>query len=1160
MPDRDFRIARTTREALGIQQPVFVTNGNLQSLYNDANALSYAYNKAIKEKGDADSSYLSAGKLHATAVLHMLYQNVLDTYLRETNPDLFSRILPVVDGQEQLKEVLRFYDNQFPSPLLRSRQVDIVLYNLEGVRAFFIHQVMMNNPALVSAASPLVEPKGIVFPQATGALQSLIGSYTRTMDGKIGHSDEDDIFAFLTKPARLYPNSLTQQIEYILREWADLLSDELKLLLQSGLDFIHQEEKDHGGFGNGGGAPMEVPDYSGMNNEYEAFSADLDWMPRVVMIAKCTLVWLDQLSKFYHRDIRTLDQIPDEELDKLAQRGFTALWLIGLWERSDASKRIKVMCGNPDAEASAYSLKNYEISHTIGGWPALEDLRRRCEARGIRLASDMVPNHTGLDSDWMYQHPEYFMSQDYSPFPSYTFNGPDLSDNPDIEIKLEDHYYDRTDAAVTFRRVDRRTGETRYVFHGNDGTSMPWNDTAQLDYLKPETREAVIQQILHVARNFHIIRFDAAMTLAKRHIQRLWYPKPGNGGDIAGRFMYALSDEEFNRLIPQEFWREVVDRIAQEVPDTLLLAEAFWMMEGYFVRTLGMHRVYNSAFMNMLKNQENQKYRMAIKNTLVFEPEILKRYVNFMNNPDEETAIAQFGDGNRYFSICTILATLPGLPMFGHGQIEGFREKYGMEYRRAYWDEKPNQWMIDEHERRIFPLLRKRYLFSGVEYFNIYDAWNNGKVEESIFAYVNGHGTERTLVIVNNQFERVSANIKLSCPKLRKESDGNETVTVSLAENLGLHFGGRHYLVWDNFSTGLTYLMPSIKLYEEGYNFTIDGYDSRVLWNIREVEDFDGSYEKLYRFLDGGGVKNINVALTLLRLKPVYKEMEDLRSDNFFSLLEDLLYARGNAASERKLLLLIAQTFTRLNAVAETFDESVMAALPQAPRDIDPAEMVSQIRALNRLMHAEGENVYASFARLTPETSLVIAAAIALKPFINEKEATVRDAMKASDMLLLQHFFEDRKEALHYSDSDMHQLMHLAAFFCVAGYLMADKLSEKPIDILAYLLADEDIRKVANVNEYQGVTWYNKEMMQLIIVLAAISAEVFLADSHNGFDGQAFIADLLEREEKSGYKLEVLLSPVIEEKRREKELKEAADKAKANRRKASSTRTAKTKK
>ena len=44
---------------------------------------------------------------------------------------------------------------------------------------------------------------------------------------------------------------------------------------------------------------------------------------------------------------------------------------------------------------------------------------------------------------------------------------------------------------------------------------MPWNDTAQLNYLNPEVREAVIQTILSVARKFPIIRFDAAMTLTK---------------------------------------------------------------------------------------------------------------------------------------------------------------------------------------------------------------------------------------------------------------------------------------------------------------------------------------------------------------------------------------------------------------------------------------------------------------------------------------------------------------------------------------------------------------------------------------------------------------------------------------------------------------------
>ena len=76
---------------------------------------------------------------------------------------------------------------------------------------------------------------------------------------------------------------------------------------------------------------------------------------------------------------------------------------------------------------------------------------------------------------------------------------------------LEDHYWDKKDAAVVFKRVDFATGDTRLIYHGNDGTHMPWNDTAQLDFLNPETREAVIQTILHVARMF------PAHPLRRRH-------------------------------------------------------------------------------------------------------------------------------------------------------------------------------------------------------------------------------------------------------------------------------------------------------------------------------------------------------------------------------------------------------------------------------------------------------------------------------------------------------------------------------------------------------------------------------------------------------------------------------------------------------------------
>jgi hypothetical protein len=177
------------------------------------------------------------------------------------------------------------------------------------------------------------------------------------------------------------------------------------------------------------------------------------------------------------------------------------------------------------------------------------------------------------------------------------------------------------------------------------------------------------------------------MTLAKLHYQRLWFPTPGTGGAIPSRSEFGMTKEQFDALMPVEFWREVVDRVAQEAPDTLLLAEAFWLMESYFVRTLGMHRVYNSAFMNLLRNEDNAKYRLMMKNTLEFDPEILKRYVNFMNNPDERTAVDQFGKGDKYFGIAMLMATMPGLPMFGHGQVEGFSEKYGMEFKRAYWDE-----------------------------------------------------------------------------------------------------------------------------------------------------------------------------------------------------------------------------------------------------------------------------------------------------------------------------------------------------------------------------------------------------------------------------------------------------------------------------------------
>src|SRR4029079_10328408 len=111
-------------------------------------------------------------------------------------------------------------------------------------------------------------------------------------------------------------------------------------------------------------------------------------MRRTVLMSKSTYVWLDQLSRSYGRDIRTLDAIPDEELDALARRGIPGLWLIGLGQRSRASETIKRWRGNQEAVASAYSLDDYRIADDLGGDAALGRLREAARRPGLRLADD----------------------------------------------------------------------------------------------------------------------------------------------------------------------------------------------------------------------------------------------------------------------------------------------------------------------------------------------------------------------------------------------------------------------------------------------------------------------------------------------------------------------------------------------------------------------------------------------------------------------------------------------------------------------------------------------------------------------------------------------------------------------------------------------------
>ena len=385
-----------------------------------------------------------------------------------------------------------------------------------------------------------------------------------------------------------------------------------------------------------------------------------------------------------------------------------------------------------------------------------------------------------------------------------------------------------------------------------------------------------------------MIRFDAAMTLAKRHFHRLWFPGPGASGAIPSRAEFGMSQAEFDRCMPHEFWREVVDRVAVEVPGTLLLAEAFWLMEGYFVRTLGMHRVYNSAFMNMMRDEENAKYRSVIKNTLEFDPDIMKRYVNFMSNPDERTAIDQFGTGDKCFGVAAVMATLPGLPMFGHGQIEGFTEKYGMEYQRPRYDETPDQGLVERHQREIAPLLQRRWLFAESSNFLLYDFYqNSGAVDENVFAYSNRNGGERALVVYNNRYGTAHGTIHFSAAYADKGA--GRLHRRALSEGLGLNPASGAVIAWRDSLTGLEYLRSANDLSERGLNLNLHAYQCHVFLDWRELyASAEKPWDRLSNQLNGRGVPNLDDALVNLELRPVHDALRQQLDPAVVRLLADL--------------------------------------------------------------------------------------------------------------------------------------------------------------------------------------------------------------------------------------------------------------------------------
>ncbi len=368
-------MARAARDRYQFDDTLFSLSGNVVFANLAASRRFAAKMNRVRDAEGHPELTVHPGALNAMGLIDEALHLLAALYRRQRDPAAMVDALGWFEarlGRDELDRSLLAFADQFPSvEVYRGQRSPAQWLGREtsGVphRAVALEEMMMLWLANLNRAfrpfeelfndRPLAADTS--YPNITAALRDYFE--TRPRFGP----ENQNLVDMLRAPALASPDSLAGQLAYMREKWAPLLGEFLARLLTA-LDVLKEEEiavwlrfhppGAHFGAGlmSGDSSAAAIPHFQ--EHEYERFSQDVEWMPRTVMVAKSVYVWLHQLSVHYHRLIERLDQVPDEELDIFARHGFNALWLIGVWERSRASQRIKQLTGNPEAAASAYSL------------------------------------------------------------------------------------------------------------------------------------------------------------------------------------------------------------------------------------------------------------------------------------------------------------------------------------------------------------------------------------------------------------------------------------------------------------------------------------------------------------------------------------------------------------------------------------------------------------------------------------------------------------------------------------------------------------------------------------------------------------------------------------------------------------------------------------
>jgi len=263
-----------------------------------------------------------------------------------------------------------------------------------------------------------------------------------------------------------------------------------------------------------------------------------------------TAVWLDGLGL-------RLDTLKERELEVFAGRDY--VWMMGVWERSEAGQQIARTHSGlqqefyaalndytvDDVIGSAYAVRAYRVDRRLGSKSGLANVRKILHERfGVKLILDFIPNHCAVDGDWPHRHPEWFIS------------GHGRGESETFQVG------------------------THRLAHGRDPFFAPWTDTAQYDYSTPEFRKAMIAELLLIAEHCDGVRCDMAMLMLQDVFTQTWDRDPKT-----------------------EFWVEAIKTVKARFPNFLFVAEAYWNREWQLLQ-LGFDFCYDKTLYDRLRTRD----------------------------------------------------------------------------------------------------------------------------------------------------------------------------------------------------------------------------------------------------------------------------------------------------------------------------------------------------------------------------------------------------------------------------------------------------------------------------------------------------------------------------------------------------------------------------